>query len=65
MKIRSDPSVCVGAGMCVLNAARMFTQSDEDGTVQLVHDATVPDDLREDVVAAVEACPSRAISIVD
>jgi|HubBroStandDraft_3_1064219.scaffolds.fasta_scaffold529435_2 ferredoxin len=66
MKIRADPGRCVGAGLCAMNAATVFTQSEDDGTVELLlADGAVPADLRAVVLEAVDACPSRAITVVD
>lgn len=57
--ITADREVCIGSGMCVTYAAGTFTQ-DAEAKVVLLDPCT--DEL--DVVrAAVEACPTRAITL--
>lgn len=62
MKIHADTTVCVGAGQCALRAPAVFDQSQDDGTV-IVLDTQPGTEHEADVRAAVELCPSEAISI--
>lgn len=62
MKVTADRNVCIGAGNCVLTAPEVFDQSEEDGTVVLLH-ASPSDERRADVEEAAAACPSGAISV--
>lgn len=62
MKIHADTTVCVGAGQCALRAPAVFDQSQDDGTV-IVLDTQPGTKHEADVQAAVELCPSGAISI--
>jgi ferredoxin len=62
MKIKADESVCIGAGMCALTVPAVFDQSEEEGTVVLLHEEP-PQDLEDAVRRAVTLCPSGAISV--
>ena len=35
MKVHTDPSACVGAGICVLRLPEVFDQNEDNGTVVL------------------------------
>ncbi|MEU9889379.1 ferredoxin [Sphaerisporangium album] len=62
MRIKADTDVCIGAGMCVLTAADVFDQSEEDGTVVVLLPEP-PADKEGAVRRAVQVCPSGALSI--
>ncbi len=62
MKITIDEDKCVGAGQCVMAAAHVFDQRDEDGIVVLL-DSTPPDELSAQVEDAAALCPSLAITV--
>ena len=63
MRVVADTSRCVGAGQCVLTDPGTFDQSDEDGTVIVLH-AQPPDDATlARVRQAVHICPSQALSL--
>ena len=62
MNIHADTTICVGAGQCALRAPAVFDQSQHDGTV-IVLDTQPGTEHQADVRAAVELCPSGAISI--
>ncbi|MEZ0492068.1 ferredoxin [Kineococcus sp. TBRC 1896] len=57
--LAADRSVCTGAGQCVRAAADVFDQGD-DGLVVVRRQPAPAEHL--DVLAAVDACPSRALS---
>lgn len=61
MRIRADPNVCIGAGMCVMIAAAIFDQ-DEDGVVVL-NAADVPTEDEDRVRQALSVCPSGALEV--
>jgi ferredoxin len=65
MFIHADKGRCVGAGMCVLNAPSLFSQSDEDGIVEVLHQGAVSAESQRDALMAVDACPSRAIELTE
>ncbi|WP_431038799.1 ferredoxin [Streptomyces sp. P6-2-1] len=56
--------VCVGAGQCVLAAAEVFDQGEDDGLVRLVDPHPAPA-LLPSVREARHRCPSGAITLHD
>jgi ferredoxin len=60
MKIAVDQDKCVSSGQCVLNAAEVFDQRDEDGVVVLLDEAPAAEQA-ENVRRAAAACPALAI----
>ena len=62
MKVTVDQDKCVSSGMCVMNAAEVFDQSDDDGVVVLLLDEPGPE-LAEDARKAAAACPAMAIHL--
>ncbi|MFJ9855218.1 ferredoxin [Streptomyces sp. NPDC101150] len=63
MKVIIDENKCVGAGQCVLAAAEVFDQRDEDGIVVLLNPLP-SDDLSAQVEDAALRCPALAIEVV-
>lgn len=63
MRIITDSDKCVGAGQCAYSAPDVFDQ-DEDGIVTLLDGSPDPDRLRT-VRAAVDQCPSGALTLVE
>ncbi|MGV0745983.1 ferredoxin [Mycolicibacterium sp. XJ870] len=64
MKVTVDQDKCVSSGQCVLNAAEVFDQRDEDGVVVLLDDSPGPDQ-SDNARRAAAACPALAIAIQD
>jgi ferredoxin len=64
VKVTVDQDRCVSSGMCVLNAADVFDQRDDDGVVELLVEHPGPDQADETRRAAA-ACPALAIHIED
>ncbi|MFI9599870.1 ferredoxin [Streptomyces sp. NPDC052043] len=62
MKVLIDQDTCVASGQCVLTAADVFDQRDEDGTAVLLDD-TPPADRAEDIRRAAAVCPAQAIRL--
>jgi ferredoxin len=62
VKVSVDQDKCVSSGQCVLNAAEVFDQRDEDGVVVLLNDSPSPDHA-ENARKAAAACPAVAIDI--
>jgi ferredoxin len=62
MKVTVDQDQCVSAGQCVLNAAEVFDQRDEDGVVVLL-DEHPPAEQADNVRRAAAACPAQAIAV--
>ncbi|WP_028925984.1 ferredoxin [Pseudonocardia acaciae] len=63
MRIVVDRNRCTGLGMCEAEAPDLFEVQD-DGTL-LVLNETPDAGCRQDVEAAVEGCPTEALSIVE
>jgi ferredoxin len=64
MRVIADQGTCVGSGQCVLAAAQVFDQRDEDGVVTLLDD-NPPPELHEAVRQAAAVCPALAITVVE
>ena len=62
MKVTVDQDKCVSSGMCVMNAADVFDQRDDDGVVMLLVGEPGPEQAEETRKAAA-ACPALAIYI--
>jgi len=64
MKISVDTQKCVASGQCVLAAAEVFDQRDDDGTVILLNDSPDPDQY-DAVRLAAQMCPASVISVIE
>jgi ferredoxin len=62
MKITVDINKCIGAGLCVVAAPKVFAQNDDDGLV-VVLDENPPADQHEAVREAVRLCPALVIKL--
>ncbi|GII34756.1 ferredoxin [Planotetraspora mira] len=62
MKVFIDQDKCVASGQCVLAAADVFDQRDEDGVVILLN-PDPPAELADDVRQAAAVCPALAIRV--
>jgi len=62
MKVHVDMNLCQSHGECVAVAPDVFDLGDDDVLVWL---QDVDDSRREDMEAAVDACPMMAISLED
>jgi ferredoxin len=63
MKVRIDTSKCTGHAQCAANGPDLF-DLDEDGYA-LALDGDVPAHLEGQARAGADACPERAIEIVE
>jgi ferredoxin len=63
MKVRVDPGVCAGFSVCLGLCPEVFELHDDGYAIVRVID--VPQELEDAVRAAVNQCPSRAISLSD
>jgi len=61
MKIIVDRSRCTGLGICESLAPEHF-EVDESGDLVMLQEV-VTDEQRDDVVAAIEACPTEALRL--
>jgi ferredoxin len=64
MRVIVDQDKCIASGQCVLTAADVFDQREEDGIVVLL-DPAPPGDRADDVRRAAALCPARAITVED
>lgn len=64
MLIKGNKDVCAGAGMCALMAPEVFTQSEDDGTVEVL-DPHPSEDRYALVRRVVPLCPAGAISVIE
>jgi ferredoxin len=64
MRVTIDQDRCIGSGQCVLTAADVFDQREDDGIVVLLDAEPSPGSYR-DVRQAAEICPARAIAITE
>jgi ferredoxin len=62
VKVTVDQDRCVSSGMCVMNAAEVFDQNDDDGVVVLLQAEPGPQ-YAEETHKAAAACPALAIHI--
>jgi len=63
-KVVADTTKCLGNGVCVMTAPRVFTQGEDDGLVRVIMPVPDPEDW-EAVELAVNSCPSGTLGIVD
>jgi ferredoxin len=63
VRIEVDRDRCVGSGSCEALASDVF-EVDDDG-VLVVHRPEPADDELRDVEDAVQACPTRALSLAE
>ena len=63
MKVRVDPEVCAGFGICTGISPEVFELHEDGYATVLVGE--VPPELEDLVRRAVDQCPSRAISVSD
>lgn len=62
MKVMINQDTCVASGQCVMAAAEVFDQREEDGIVILLDD-NPPTDLADGVHQAATVCPAQAIDV--
>jgi ferredoxin len=60
-RVEVDTDLCQGHAMCELEAPDYF-RVPKRGVVEIL-DAEPPEDARDEVLRAVEACPTQALSI--
>ncbi|MFF3754681.1 ferredoxin [Streptomyces sp. NPDC002018] len=64
MKVTLDQDKCVASGQCVVAAADVFDQRDEDGIAVLLNPSPSAE-LADDTRHAAAVCPALAIHIQD
>jgi ferredoxin len=64
VRIVIDLDRCMGTGVCILAAPKVFDQSAEDGRVFVLENVETEQHLAA-IREAVAACPSRALSLAE
>lgn len=64
MRVRVDPDVCQGHGVCRMSAPELFHLREEDGQAY-VKSEEVPPGLEEAARLGAASCPERAIAVWD
>jgi ferredoxin len=62
MRVRVDPDVCQGHGLCEVSAPKVFHLREEDGQSYVLSEEVSPPE-EADVRLAARGCPERAISL--
>ena len=62
MKVRVDPDLCTGCGLCVDQCPDVFDFEDDVAVVKMDE---VPVDWEEACRSAAEECPTEAIEIIE
>lgn len=63
MKVKVNKDVCIGCGACQAIVPEVF-EIEDDG-LAIAKDIEINDDIKEDVIDAVEGCPTGAISEIE
>ncbi|MFF2299268.1 ferredoxin [Arthrobacter sp. NPDC058127] len=63
MKIRVDPDICEGHGLCAIDAPGAFKLG--DGGIATAIDTPVPSELEISARAAAKGCPAAAIMLFE
>ena len=62
MRVRVDPQLCQGHGMCHMSAPEIFQLREEDGHSYVLSEV-VPAGLEDAARLGAESCPECAISV--
>ena len=60
MKVQVDKNLCIGCGACQAFEPSVF-EIEDDGRAKAI-DTEINDDIKENVMDAIEGCPTSAIS---
>ena len=63
MKVKVNKDICIGCGACQAIVPEVF-EIEDDG-LAIAKDIEISDDIKEDVIDAVEGCPTGAISKIE
>lgn len=63
MKVKVNKDICIGCGACQAIVPEVF-EIEDDG-LAIAKDIEISDDIKEDVIDAVEGCPTGAISEIE
>ena len=62
MKVKVDKNLCIGCGACQAIEPSVF-ELEDDGLAKAI-DEEIKDEIKENVIDALEGCPTSAISEV-
>ena len=62
MKVKVDKNLCIGCGACQAIEPSVF-ELEDDGLAKAI-DEEIKDEVKENVIDALEGCPTSAISEV-
>lgn len=60
MKVKVDKNLCIGCGACQAIEPSVF-ELEDDGLAKAI-DTEIKEDIKENVIDALEGCPTSAIS---
>lgn len=60
MKVQVDKNLCIGCGFCQATEPSVF-EIEDDGLAKAI-DTEISDSVKENVMDAIEGCPTSAIS---
>lgn len=63
MKIKVDKNLCIGCGACQAIEPSIF-ELEDDGLANAI-DTEIEEDIKENVIDAMEGCPTSAISEIE
>lgn len=63
MKVTVNKDLCIGCGACQAIVPSVF-ELEDDGLAKAI-DSNIDNDLKEEVIDALEGCPTSAISEVE
>lgn len=63
MKIKVDKNLCIGCGACQAIEPSIF-ELEDDGLANAI-DTEIKEDIKENVIDAMEGCPTSAISEIE
>ena len=63
MKVKIDRNLCIGCGACQATEPKVF-ELDDEGIAQVI-DNEINDSLKDNVINAINACPTSAISEIN
>lgn len=63
MKVKVDKNLCIGCGACQAIEPSVF-ELDKNGQAEAINEE-INDEIKENVIDAIEGCPTSAISEVE
>lgn len=63
MKVKVEKDICIGCGACQAIVPEIF-EIEDDG-LAVAKDIEINDEIKEDVIDAIEGCPTNAINEIE